>query len=282
MSNTIKSNSLCVMIPVHKPNLHADDIISLNACKQHLGHYDCFLVYPLGMNVDAYVEKFDSLKLKPVNPSWLSSVENYNRMKIDINFYQLFNEYKFMMTYELDAYIFNSNIEDYKIYEYDYIGAPFFEWYLHALPDAPFIKGGNSGFSVRNIQSCISVLKDFKNYRTPWIIYNRFLSKIPHKIYNAFLYRFNKYTKDSKYKPIVNGELAFYFEHKHINEDIVWSQIVPLLFPWFKIADPIDAWKFSFEALPNRLLLLNSGQLPLGCHGWPKQKQFWKNYIKTI
>jgi len=266
--------TMCVMVPVHKPLPAPDEIISLQACRNHLHNYDTYLVFPEGMNVDKYLAVHNGLKLKPVNPVWLSSIEHYNKMKYGLAFYQLFNRYDFMLTYELDSYIFNADFNKYNAFSFDYIGAPFYEGYLKALPGAAFIQGGNSGFSIRNIRRCIEVLQTIKEkFRPEWNFYKKIASKFP-----RLKYQLNRLTKN-KYDVYLTDKLAFAFTDIPMNEDLVWSQIVPSLYSSFKVADPISALKFSFEAQPERLLKMNNGELPLGCHGWIKNQHFWKDYI---
>ena len=76
--------------------------------------------------------------------------------------------------------------------------------------------------------------------------------------------------------------LVFFFTDEYVNEDIIWSRIIPEFFPGFKIANTETAIKFSFEANPDRLYQLNNNQLPIGCHAWPKFKSFWKDYIPEL
>jgi hypothetical protein len=156
--------SVVVIIPVHKEFPDNNEDISLKACCLLLKDYDCYLVYPYGMNVDIYLSVCPGLMLKPVDRQCLSSVENYNKMKLDISFYEMFKEYSYMLTYELDAFIFHSDFNKTGAFKYDYIGAPFFKGYLDASADAPFIKGGNSGFSLRKISACVNVLESMKKY----------------------------------------------------------------------------------------------------------------------
>jgi hypothetical protein len=269
----MEKTNLCVIIPVHKPVPTADEVVSLRACKKQLNKYDCFLVYPEGMAVNAYTAIHDGLKLMPVNAAWLSSVEHYNKMKLNLNFYQLFATYQHMLTYELDAYIFNPDIEATDALTFDFIGAPFFEGYWAATPHSPFIPGCNSGFSIRNIQSCIQVLQGMKKYRFHWLLYKLFLSPVrPLRLW------LNKITKE-KYEVFITGRFAFYFAGFHLNEDVVWAEVVPQLFPSFKVADPMSALKFSFEYNLDKSLELNGGNLPLGCHAWYKNLDFWEKYI---
>jgi hypothetical protein len=268
-----ENKKLCVVIPVHRANLSVDEVVSLKACKNRLERYDCYLIFPEGMDVSLHLAIHNQLILKPVNPMWLSSIANYNVLKTQLEFYELFEDYTFMFTYELDSYIFDSDIEKTGSLRFDYIGAPFFDGYLDALPEARFIDGGNSGFSIRNIQSCIRVLKSMDNFKLHWFFYKVFFSRFP-----ALRFHLNRLTK-SRYDIYINGKLDFYFLKHHMNEDMVWSQVVPKLFPFFKVADPATALKFSFEANPDKLLNMNKGQLPVGCHGWPKNKLFWQKYI---
>jgi hypothetical protein len=260
------------MIPVHKSGLSQEEELSLLACKKKLSAYDCYLVYPDGMEVRAYLAIFSGLRLQPVEPKWLSSVEQYNKMKLNIFFYQLFSCYTHLLTYELDSYIFDNNFEKNDAFKYDFIGAPFFKGYLRAPANAPFIKGCNSGFSLRNIRSCQEVLQNMRKYTIAWFFYKYFFSKAPKTTYHI-----NKLLKQ-RFDIYLTGKIGFHFSEDHYNEDLIWSQVVPCLFKWFKVADHQNALRFSFEHNPERLLQLNEGRLPLGCHAWHKY-HFWKQYI---
>jgi len=268
-----KEESLCVIIPVHKPDLTADEILSLKACKKQLENYDCYLVFPESMDISAYLAVFDKLIAKPVDKKWLSSVEYYNQMKLGIWFYRMFEKYKFMLTYELDAYIFHADFNKVNVFSFDFIGAPFFQGYLQATSNSPFIKGCNSGFSVRNIEKCIHILDSLEKYRGHWNFYKKFFYKIP-----KITFHLNRLTK-GRFDIFINGMLGFYFEGSHMNEDQVWSQIVPRLYKTFKVADPKSASRFSFEHNPEVLFETNQNELPLGCHAWSKYSNFWKKYI---
>lgn len=273
MENNI---SLCVVMPVHKPQPTAEELLSLLACARQLSAYDCYLLYPSGMDISIYTSAFPQLLLKPVQPQWLASVEAYNKMKLSLDFYQLFAGYQYMLTYELDSYIFHNRLADANAFKFDYIGAPFFEGYWDAKPGASFAKGVNSGFSVRNIASCVKVLQSMDSIRFKWMLYKVFLSKLPSKLKIAL----NKVT-GYKYDIYITGKFGFYFSEFHLNEDLVWSEIIPRLFPHFTIADPVSALQFSFEYNLEHSLKLNNGKLPLGCHAWFKHLDFWKKYIDT-
>jgi hypothetical protein len=269
------STKMCVIIPVHKPVVSADEAISLAACKAHLAGYDCFLIFPGGMDTSAYTALHAGLLLHPVNSDWLSSIEKYNKMKVSTSFYQLFAKYEYMLTYELDAYIFNDGLDAAKAFAFDYIGAPFFEGYWAAKPGAKFIKGCNSGFSVRNIKSCIAALQSLSKYRLHWLLYRISLFNSS-RLRNAL----NEWTK-GRYEVFITGRFAFNFANFHLNEDVIWSEVIPQLVPSFTVADPMSALGFSFEYNLDESLTLNKGKLPLGCHAWAKHLNFWSKYIDT-
>ncbi len=272
----INKENLCVIIPVHKGDISLEEKTSLLACKKHLGRFDCFLVFPAGLDISAYTRAFSSLIPRPVDPSCLSSVEAYNKLKLSLSFYESFEAYHYLLTYELDAYIFHSNFNELNVSVFDFIGAPFFKDYLKASNESPLIDGCNSGFSIRKIKSCIKVLQLLPRYTRHSLMHEKLLSKIPRAGYWL-----NRITR-GRYDIYINGLLGFYFGNMHINEDLVWSRIIPRLFSNFKVADPQSALQFSFEHNPQRLFLLNGNRLPLGCHAWAKYPSFWKEHIDAL
>jgi hypothetical protein len=264
---------LCVIIPVYQPLLTAAEALSLTACKEHLSGYDCYLIFPQGLDISAYTTIHNGLILKPVKPQWLASIEAYNKMKLDLSFYNMFSDYSHLLTYELDAYIFSDKLKAAHAFEFDFIGAPFFDGYWAVKPDAKLVPGCNSGFSVRNIQSCIKVLSSMHKYRVHWMLYKFFLA--PVRRIRLWL---NSLTKN-RYEVFITGKFACYFDDSHLNEDVAWTEVVPKLFPDFKIADPLSALTFSFEYNLPKSYRLNGSKLPLGCHAWLKHQEFWKDYI---
>ena len=67
-----------------------------------------------------------------------------------------------------------------------------------------------------------------------------------------------------------------------LNEDYFFSFYLTSYNPFFKIPSVKKALKFSFDENPDKAFALNNNLLPMACHGWPKYKKFWKNYIPEI
>ena len=258
------SEKLCVVIPVHKPLLTNEETISLLACYNYLKEYDCFLLFPEGMDTFAYVEIFPSLILKPVLQVWLASVKAYNQMKTSMEFYGLFPSYDFLMTYELDAFIFSNEIKNHFGYYYDFIGAPMVS---NNIRD----EGLNSGFSIRNIKACMSVIKKLKAFKVNWKLKRFIYWNIPFA---------KKLIREQNIFLLKDGYLKAFYRHEYFHEDYIFTKIIPLLFVEFNVAPFEKALQFSFESQPELLFKKNGNKLPLGCHAWVKNLTFWKDFIK--
>ncbi|QNR85306.1 hypothetical protein H9N25_02110 [Pedobacter riviphilus] len=268
-------NKLCVVVPIHKKTLTINELISLKQCKYILSTYDVFLVFPEQLDVSEYLKIYPQIQLKPVNRSWLSSIEDYNRMKCSRSFYELFKEYDFLLTYELDSFIFSIEWEKANALNYDYIGAPWFK-NNHGIYTDKIVGIGNSGFSIRNIKKCREILAWRDKIMPYWSLYS--------KLYLHKVLRFTLFLKllDNIWNH--KGKNVYFFSFlsaDFIHEDVYWSVIVPKLFR-FKLAKPNDALRFSFEVNPSILFEMNNAQLPIGCHAWEKYDlEFWSRYIPT-
>ena len=270
------SERIVVIIPVYKTQPSAMEIVSLRQCRKVLLNYDVYLIAPQGLDCSAYRQEYPELQMQEVPAYWLGSIEAYNRMKRTLAFYMLFEAYTFMLTYELDSYIFSDNWAIAKTFSYDYIGAPWFEGWLKADRNSKLKEVGNSGFSMRNVQKCIKVLQAVEMLRPRWGLFRSMLlykifqfSKLAH-LYNPF------WKKDTP-----NPYFFTTYGNWHANEDEFWGGIAPRMFE-FEVATIDDAIRFSFEVNPSILYGHNHHQLPLGCHAWERHDpEFWKHYIYT-
>ncbi|WP_257957431.1 DUF5672 family protein [Parapedobacter tibetensis] len=223
-----------------------------------------------------HLTMFPGLIPMPLSSLYFKSVQDYNRLKVDINFYKKFDGFQYLLTYELDAYIFSNEFESINVFDYDYTGAPFFEGYADATTESLFIQGGNSGFSMRNIQACIQGLTVLSKYRKKWKLQFFFIRKLP--FFKSILKKVNwRY-----YELFINDHFIGYMRGGYFNEDVLLSRLLPIIYPSFKVANPLQAMRFSFEVNPEKLLEMNNNDLPLGCHAWPRYTKFWSKYINSM
>lgn len=275
-----------IVIPIYKQNLTENEKKSFSQCAEILNKYPIIFVCPINLDTTLYENFCESMNVhyefKKFNNKFFKGLREYSKLLLDINFYKKFSEYEYILIYQLDAWVFADNLEYWCNKGYDYIGAPWFEGLHLANENSKLLEvAGNGGFSLRKVDSIINVLKI-------WPI----IPKI--KYIMTWDQVFNKYKKRQlisnilnlpKYLCIMFGykNLAFYHfkNYNHLYEDIFFTNVIPKLYPDFKLAPPEVAMYFSFEVLPEKLYKMTNHTLPFGCHSYEKYNyEFWKQFIK--
>lgn len=254
-----------VVIPTHTFALKEYEEEAVQNCYEQLKAYDIVVVHPERI---AHQREgvFKDCKKIALPDTWFQDVKQYNKLKTSKFFYNYFRNYDFMLTHEPDAWVFRDELEFWCDKGYDYIGAPWFQVFENPPSGTPFMGVGNSGFSLRNVQSCLKVLNEIQYPNADWNsgTIAAFLKKRVQKVYLSL----NK------------EENCFVQNFYHSNEDFFWGLEVPKFCSWYRIAPVEVALKFSFEVAPERLWSMNNYQLPFGCHAWHKYSpEFWSQFI---
>jgi hypothetical protein len=239
-------------------------------CFKVLGHHPIRLVCPHGLDISCYKEIIPSIEIDFINPKWQSSYRMYNRLKISPFFYQKYKKYEFILTYELDAFVFRDELAYWCSQNYDYIGAPWFEGFGQA--SSP-ISVGNSGFSLRRVNTALKALHRFSLINKPEEMWEYWQARKRPLIGLLSLVKNCTVANNSFY--LLNDS-----EEK---EDIFWGKYINRNFEWFKVAPVDQALKFSFEVNPRLLFVENNNSLPFGCHAWWKYDlDFWLPHIQKL
>ncbi|WP_100616107.1 DUF5672 family protein [Confluentibacter citreus] len=245
-----------IIIPIYKVNLSQTEQMSLNQCIKVLGDFDIVFVQP--EKLDSSTINFGGKIRTELFPDYyFENVYGYNRLMLSEDFYQRFLDYKYMLVYQLDAFVFKNKLKEWCDKGYDYIGAPWiaspntvikrtlglFDSKRKKERRKIFFKVGNGGFSLRNVSKSHKITKEMKN------------------------------DIETNLKRDKND---FY-----IMEDIFWSITVPKHYPDFNIPEYKEALGFAMDRKPSLALKLNNNELPFGCHGIdkPKVEAFWKNIL---
>jgi hypothetical protein len=258
-------DSIVVVIPTHTFQFKEYEELAIANCQEKLKSYSIVVVHPQSISGQNPSLLKGCHKIALPN-HWFENVKAYNRLKTSKYFYNLFNQYQYLLTHEADAWVFEDQLEFWCAQGYDYIGAPWFQKFEEPSMLEGFRGVGNSGFSLRNIQSCRRVLDELKYPSNDWKkpTASGLIKKILQKPYYS-LYK---------------GENHFVQRFYHGNEDWFWGMEVPKYCSWFRVAPIMEAVKFSFEVAPERLWELNDFQLPFGCHAWYKYSpEFWSHFI---
>ncbi len=239
----INKFSCAVVIPVYKSQLNEFEQTALAQALKVLKAHDLIFVVPAGLTA-SYL-KHGKCEFFPA--SYFKGVESYNDLMVSAAFYRRFLTYRYILIYQLDAYVFRDELTYWCTRGYSYIGAPWINASFYARKTKDYAKYGlrypevgNGGFSLRSTRmhywACI--------------------------FYFTYVLR-----------------VVF----KSLNEDWFWVNIIGRINPFYKIADAEIAMKFAIESNPRQSLADLNGNLPFGCHGWDKYfEEFWINYIPLL
>ncbi len=263
-----------VVIPVHKPALTQNELASLKQCYNILGSHPIRIVAPEGMDMSVYQNAVPGCEVIFISPEWLSGIQQYNKLKISKYFYDLFKDYEYLLTYELDAWVFRDELLYWCDKGYDFIGAPWFE--VSGKSHSNEFRGvGNSGFSLRSIKSCRRILRKIEILKKIRILW--YQSKLQSIVRVEILFRRLSFLFSIK---DIQAIERLIFDGWHPHEDDNWCIYVTAAFKDFELSNWEDAIKFSFEVNPDLLFRKNNLQLPFGCHAWEKYEvNFWLSQI---
>jgi hypothetical protein len=279
-----------VVIPIYKEGLSPDEEVSLRRCLEVLGGYQIVFAAASGLNCakyksicsapllsDEFIHSDDGGPIDANMPvsyeffdrKFFSGVNAYSALMASGDFYKRFLNYKYILIYQLDAFVFENKLAFWCGQDYDYVGAPVFE--LRRGASAPartdFLNGG---FSLRKTAVFYKLAKNKLRF-------NVFLYLLLSK-YDALVKKrgaFNFFTRTFLF-------LATRFLYKvfriEVNEDFAWSLKIKM---GGKIAPFNEALRFSFDSCPEYAYKENGEALPFGCHGWTAyyNRLFWKKFI---
>ena len=153
-------SKVAVVIPTHKEELNDLEKISLAQARKVLGKYPLIFAVPEGKNF-SFTESGDTLVRFP--QQFFQNVPAYNRLMMSPLFYERFLDFDYILTYELDAFVFYDALEFFCGLGYDYIGAP---WPLISQRTFNGVNSrvGNSGFCLRKVKSHYDFLNEQKNF----------------------------------------------------------------------------------------------------------------------
>lgn len=143
-----------IVIPCYKVELNKNETIAFRRCLEVLGEFDIYFIAPNGI----YNEYFKMVSgVKYYDKDNFSSRDSYSRFMLKKDLYSDFEQYEYILIYQLDAFVFRNELTKYCKLGYDYIGAP---WNvgvaLHTPEKSKVVYVGNGGFSLRKVSKFLS------------------------------------------------------------------------------------------------------------------------------
>ena len=265
----------CVVVPVYRPELSADELLSLRQTHRVLAAHPRIAVGPKAL-FDAKPEWLAAFThVECFEDRFFSSIPGYNELMVDPGFYARFAQYGHLLICQTDALPFHDALGAWCDRGYDYLGAPWLEdldryrlpslavWRHHrrALrhqragrldadghPTGTQFSSqvGNGGFSLRRVAALQRALQAHAALRERYVRQMR-----------AGL-------------------------HRGYNEDVFFSVALSQAGAGLRIPRYDVALAFSIaNAVPWALRQLG-GQLPFGCHAWAKHRAHWRPVFERL
>lgn len=265
----MKAKNCIILVPVYKDVLSLEETASLRQLLNVLGHWDIRFVCPEYLDMTVY----DAITKTPLakerfNDSFFDGIAGYNRLMRDNAFYRRFEEYKYMLIYQLDAWVFRDELEYWCSQGYDYVGAPWFKHFGTHKKENSLWRCGNGGLSLRKIDKFIRCTSPDAPIYTLWGI---ILHANRHFLRNII--RYIRYPNNIGW---------FIYHLANTWEDNFFCCDLSETSHALKCPKPEVAARFSFESSPSYLFSLTGGELPFGCHAWKRYEYevFWHEFIK--
>jgi hypothetical protein len=280
--------SLIVLIITHKPVLDKYEQISVSRCMTILSKYEIRFVVPQSMDITFYNNLFPKIHFDFVPDICLSTYENFNKLKIDLNFYKRYRSFQYILFYEPDAYIFEDRLSYFINKKIDYVGAPWLQ--IEENNKMTFTGVGNGGFCLRKVETKFKLILALRAsiYLEQFKMFNDFgiIPRIPILLIRLIRNLSIKSEMELKFNYHEDGfwtiSLPDYLDKRIYNSYFLKYLTKYFFTPNYKIATISDSLKFSFETLPERLYEFCDFHLPMGCHAWNKKgTDFWLKFIDT-
>lgn len=273
--STQYNKSVAIVIPIYKNVPDEREKKSLEQCINILGSHSIIFFCAKGFDCSYYhsicVGSGIQFEKRTFNAKYFRSKKDYNKLCLSKFFYTTFSDFRFILIYQLDAWVFSDQLEYWCNQNFDFIGAPFPTEMDAKNEDVRFSVVGNGGFSLRRIDSMINLLNHkyyrIKNWSQLVEAYQGKIAKNP--LWWVYcIIRAMGYKNTINYLRKNNWEDHFFFEVSRLTSSI-------------RVPDPYTALKFSFEYRPSVAFSQNGNKLPMGCHGWARIEyaNFWIQHI---
>jgi hypothetical protein len=163
----MKKDLVAVVIPIYKEELSEFEQISLAQCSKILNNYPTFFVKSASLSANYVLKHYPKPNFEVFDDRYFGSTKAYNQLMINPDFYERFSQFEYILIYQLDAFVFKNELQDWCKKGFDYVGAP-------DLKDIDLSKNTckpvmlNGGLSLRKVKSFKRFLKVFHFLYPQW------------------------------------------------------------------------------------------------------------------
>jgi hypothetical protein len=163
--------SVVIVIPIYQANLSILEFFSLKHSLAVIkpSRQVCF-IGPEGLDLSLYMVHFPKVPFVGLDKTHFESIQGYSRLLLTTSFYERFAAHEFMLVLQTDAILLKDDLDTWCSRPYDYVGAPWPDG-IEIRVNVGVFEGefgktvrtrvGNGGLSLRRINKCIALLKEF-------------------------------------------------------------------------------------------------------------------------
>lgn len=273
--------TVAIVVPIISPTIIGDELTSLQQCLEVLRERDIYYLCSDTLDTSFYeslnTEYNVPFRKKTFEAKCFDGVKAYNQLCFSPELYKAFEEYEYMLIYQLDAYIFEDKLYYWCSQGYDYVGGPWLCPWSNEVENLDHWEVGNGGFSLRRVDAFIEFLTKKTALEKPLKGYGRFCFENRYRMKRKpYLRLWFLFRAISGY----HNTLSYYIRHQS-QEDKAYAQCQynGLL----RIPTARKALEFSFDMRPQTCYKLTGNTLPMGCHMWYKydNERFWYPIIRN-
>lgn len=255
------NNLAAIVIPLYKSRLSPLEEVSVRQCFKILSSYKIIALKPKKLSLDHYNFNFD--EVVSFDDEYFENPAGYNKLMLSASFYERFLQYRYILIYQPDAFVFKDDLAHWCNQGYDYIGAP---WLRYTDYGDAFKKMKN--LTLRFIHTKLNIKQPGTDLPTAIQMENR--------VGNGGLSLRN--TKVLYEVCIRNKKTIDYYnsrpEHQ-FGEDVFFGLEANRKTKQLNIPDYKTAVFFSMNDVLEYSFRLTKGELPFGCHAWDLYIDFW-------
>jgi len=278
------NKKVSVVIPIYKVQPDEYELVSFNQCLRILNRHTICLVTHQNLDISYYTSILNDIQvsyhIEYFEKKYFENVTGYNRLLLSCKFYGRFRKYKYMLIYQLDAYVFRDELDFWCDKGYDYIGGIWFDNFGTPQEGKEEWLPGNGGVSLRNIESMYQLLG----------------SRKPIKGIKSLLQKVMQSFQDNKKRAIISlfalplNLIGYRNNTRYLAKRIIVNEdhfiVDAVILHKKKIPDVKDAILFSWDRSPE-FLYDKYKKLPFICHAWHREDlpyqgnyKFWKTIIE--
>lgn len=252
---------VAIVTMLYKAELSADEQISIRHLTEHLGHYDKFVCVPKDSGYS-----LPGFKVKEFPARYFRSAITNAKLLSSVKFHRAFQEYEYILLYEIDCLVFSDQLMDWVNRDYDYVAAPWIKSLMikrYEFEDAV----GGGGFALRKVDTFLKVIK--RNRNPLWMLRAEWLTYREQGGIRNYLKWFRRYWfMNMPMTRMIEDRFFALQSWKYVRE--------------FKKPSVDEALHFSIEVGPRLCYERIGKQLPFGCHAWARyDREFWKQFTLT-